>query len=81
MRDHGLPLRAIAARGQGQKLDYALQHTAGVLGSLEDYFGTAYPFRKLDLIAVPTSFGGAMENAGAITYDEYLLLMDESAVV
>jgi len=81
VRDHGLPLRAIAARGQGQKLDYALQHTAGVLGSLEDYFGTAYPFRKLDLIAVPTSFGGAMENAGAITYDEYLLLMDESAAL
>ncbi|MDH4006297.1 MAG: M1 family aminopeptidase, partial [Gammaproteobacteria bacterium] len=43
------------------------------------YFGTPYPYKKLDLIAVPGGFGGAMENIGAITYNEFLLLMDESA--
>lgn len=79
VRQRGLPLRAIAARGQGEKLAHALDNTAGILAVLEEYFGTEYPYRKLDLIAVPTSFGGAMENAGAITYDEYLLLMDPSA--
>ncbi|MDX1555241.1 MAG: M1 family aminopeptidase [Xanthomonadales bacterium] len=79
VRQRGLPLRAIAARGQGDKLHYALENTAGILEALEVYFGTEYPFRKLDLIAMPTSFGGAMENAGAVTYDEYLLLMEEDA--
>lgn len=79
VRDRGLPLRAIAARGQGERLDYALKNTAGILAALEAYFGTPYPYRKLDLIAMPAAFGGAMENAGAITYDEYLLLMDENA--
>jgi len=79
VRKRPLPLRGIAARGQGEKLMFALENTADILGALEEYFGTEYPFRKLDLIAMPTSFGGAMENAGAITYDEYLLLMDENS--
>ena len=81
VRDREVPLRAIAAKGQGKNLKYALDHTPGILTALEQFFGTPYPYRKLDLIAVPTSFGGAMENAGAITYDEYLLLMDESAAL
>lgn len=81
IRNRGVPLRAIAARGQGSNLAFALGNTAGILNELEDYFGTGYPYRKLDLIAVPTAFGGAMENAGAITYDEYLLLMDSSAAL
>ncbi|MDH3373986.1 MAG: M1 family metallopeptidase [Gammaproteobacteria bacterium] len=76
IRDRELPLRAIAARGLGDRLDYALKHTEGLLAELEEYFGIPYPYKKLDLIAAPESFGGAMENVGAIVYDEYLLLMD-----
>ena len=79
IRDREVALRAVAAKGLGPRLDYALKHTAGLLTALEEYFGTPYPYRKLDLIAVPQSFGGAMENVGAITYDEYLVLMDEES--
>jgi alanyl aminopeptidase len=79
VRDRPLPLRAIAARGLGNRLHYALAHTDGILTVLEQYFGTPYPYRKLDLIAVPGGFGGAMENIGAITYNEFLLLMDENS--
>jgi alanyl aminopeptidase len=79
VRDRGLALRGIAARGQGHRMTYALKNTPGLLAALEDYFGSGYPYEKLDLIAVPEGFGGAMENVGAITYDEYLLLMDENA--
>ena len=79
IRDRELPLRAIAARGLGNRLEYALKNTDGLLTELEEYFGTPYPYKKLDLIAVPESFGGAMENVGAIVYDEYLLLMDEDS--
>ena len=81
VRDREIPLRAIAAHGQGKNLAYALNNTDGILSVLEEYFGTPYPYRKLDLIAMPESFGGAMENIGAITYDEYLLLMDENSPV
>jgi aminopeptidase N len=81
VRNRPLPLRGIAANGQGKRFQYALENTSGLLSALEDYFGTPYPYEKLDLIAVPESFGGAMENVGAITYDEYLVLMDSKAPV
>ena len=71
-----LPLRGIATRGKGKQLDYALQRTGGLVRVLEDYFGVAYPYAKLDLIAVPEFSAGAMENAGAITFREVLLLID-----
>ncbi len=41
------------------------------------YFGIKYPFDKLDIIAIPDFAAGAMENAGAITFRERLLLVDE----
>jgi hypothetical protein len=44
-----------------------------MLPLLEAYFGTPYPFDKLDLTAVPL-FGGAMENAGLITFGRGLIL-------
>ena len=79
IRHREVALRGIAARGLGSRMEYALKNTEGLLSLLEEYFGTPYPYKKLDLIAVPESFGGAMENAGAITYDEYLILMDEES--
>ena len=41
-----------------------------------EYFDSKYPLAKLDLIAVPGGFGGAMENWGAITFFESRLLFD-----
>ncbi len=40
----------------------------------EDYYGIDYPLAKMDLIAVPDFAFGAMENWGAITFRENLLL-------
>ena len=40
----------------------------------EDLFGIPYPLEKLDLIAIPDFAFGAMENWGAITFRENLLL-------
>jgi len=79
VRSREVALRGVAAYGQGEKLNYALENTDGILAVLEEYFGTPYPYKKLDIIAMPESFGGAMENVGAITYDEYLILMDENS--
>ncbi len=79
IRDREVRLRGIVAKGLGHRVKYALENTDGILSVLEEYFGSPYPYKKLDLIAMPESFGGAMENIGAITYDEYLLLMDENS--
>ncbi len=76
-RPFPVPLRGIAARGQGGQLHYALERTGRFIEVLEDYFGIPYPYRKLDLVAVPDFAAGAMENVGLITFREWLLLIDE----
>ena len=79
VRSHPLPLRGIAVKGKGEQLSYALEGTNTIVTALESYFGTPYPWAKLDILAVPDFNAGAMENAGAITYRESLLLFDDSA--
>lgn len=79
VRNRTVPLTGLATKGKGAKLKYALQNTQTILESLENYFNIPYPYAKLDIIAVPDFGAGAMENAGAITYREQLILLDENA--
>ncbi len=66
-------------KGHTDELGYVLKQTAPIVIALEDYFGTGYPFRKLDFVGVPEFAYGAMENAGLITFRlEYLLLGDNA---
>lgn len=81
VRDRPLPLRGVAVAGKGDQLEFALANTARVVEALERYFDYPFPYPKLDIIAVPDFAAGAMENVGAITYREQLLLLDESASV
>ena len=69
-------LRVIATKGKAEMGRYALETTAQILQYYNDYFGVAYPLPKLDQIALPGGFGGAMENWGGITYYESKLLFD-----
>ena len=55
---------------------FALEAAEQQLKFFNDYFGIKYPFGKLDIVAVPDFAAGAMENAGAITFRERLLLVD-----
>ncbi len=80
-RDRPIPLRGLAVRGQGKRMSWALGNTAALLGLLEDYFAIAYPYDKLDIVAVPDFAAGAMENAGLITYREPLLLFGDQPSV
>jgi alanyl aminopeptidase len=81
VRHKAIPLRGIATKGKGEKLHYALAETHEIVEALEDYFQIPYPYEKLDSLAVPDFAAGAMENAGAITYREQLLLLDENASI
>ena len=75
VRTHPLPIRAVTAKGRGKDAAYALAHTGEILATIEAYTHVAYPYEKLDVIAVPGK-GGAMENAGAVTFAEFLMLFD-----
>ena len=72
-------LRVIATKGKAEMGRYALEATGQILRYYNDYFGVAYPLPKLDQIALPGGFGGAMENWGGITYYESKLLFDSKS--
>ena len=66
----------MTTKGKAEMGRYALESAAKILHYYNDYFGVPYPLPKLDLIAIPGGFGGAMENWGGITYYESVLLFD-----
>lgn len=66
----------VATTGKSANAGYALDAAKRLLGYFDDYFGVPYSLPKLDLIALPGGFGGAMENWGAITFFESRLLFD-----
>lgn len=76
VRSQSLPFRGLAPAGRGELLGYAMEQTPVLLAALEDYFGTAYPYEKLDIVAVPDFGAGAMENAALVTFRDTLLLLD-----
>src|SRR6266513_6311728 len=65
-----------ATKGKADMGRYALESSQQILDFYNDYFGQPYPLPKLDHIAIPGGFGGAMENWGGITYYESVLLFD-----
>ena len=70
-------VRIVHRPGFSDQTNYA--GTAGIelLNFFEDYYKIPYPGSKLDLIAIPDFAMGAMENVGAVTFRENLLLIDE----
>jgi len=72
-----LPVAGVAVRGRAAHTAYALAEAAALLAEQERYFGIGFPYPKLDLIAVPDFQSGAMENAGAITFRDARLLVDD----
>lgn len=76
-RANPIPLRIIGTKPNAEKMDFALTETPKIVALLEDYFGTAYPYKKLDQIGAP-DFPGAMENAGAILYVDDVLFLDKN---
>ncbi|MGD8369176.1 MAG: M1 family metallopeptidase [Desulfobacterales bacterium] len=67
-------LRAVTVPGMSGFADFGLSFAREALSFCESYFAIPYPLAKLDLLAVPDFAFGAMENWGAITFRENLLL-------
>lgn len=72
----GVIVGVVTTEGKSAQGRFALDSAVKLLAYYNDYFGVKYPLPKLDLIAVPGGFGGAMENWGGITFFESRLLFD-----
>jgi alanyl aminopeptidase len=74
-----IPTRIVATKGSGDLTAAAVRETPKLLAALERWFAQPYPYEKLDLIAVPEYWPGAMEHPGAITFAEPILLQQPNA--
>ena len=75
-RQDGVDIGIVTTAGKIASADYSLNSSKDLLRYYNNYFGIPYPLAKLDQIAVPGGFNGAMENWGAIVYNEAVLLVD-----
>ncbi len=67
-------VRTVTLPGQQEHAAYGMDFGRRALAFSEAYYGIDYPLTKMDLIAIPDFAFGAMENWGAITFRENLLL-------
>jgi cytosol alanyl aminopeptidase len=71
-----VPVRLIAPKGRASLAKLAVDLAPAHLALLAEYFQIPYPYKKLDLVAVPNFAAGAMENPGLVTFREELVLLD-----
>ena len=71
-----IPGRVITTPGKSKLTKLAVESTPKLVAGLENYFDSNFPYQKLDLIATPEFWYGAMENPGAIIYIDRALLID-----
>ena len=72
----GTPIRVCATPDKQRLTAFALDAAEKNLHFYNGYYAIRYPFKKLDIVAVPDFAAGAMENTAAIFYRETLLLSD-----
>ncbi len=75
-KQDGVDIGIVTTAGKLDSAAYPLAVTKDVLRYYNNYFGVPYPLAKLDQIAIPGGFNGAMENWGGIVYNEAALLVD-----
>ena len=75
-RQDGVDIGVVTTAGKQPSASYALGVTKDILRYYNNYFGVPYPLAKLDQIAIPGGFNGAMENWGGIVYNESTILVD-----
>jgi len=69
-------VRVATLPGRSQQGRFSLEFTRKALTFAEEYYGVKFPLPKLDLLAIADFAAGAMENWGAMTFRENLLLHD-----
>lgn len=75
-KQDGVEIGVVTTEGKKEKGAFALSASRELLHFYNNYFGVPYPLAKLDQIAIPNGFNGAMENWGGIVYNETALLYD-----
>ncbi|HUR37044.1 MAG TPA: M1 family aminopeptidase, partial [Terriglobales bacterium] len=73
----GIPIRICSVPEKKELGRFALKAAENFLSFYNRYYGIRYPFKKLDMVAIPNYEWGGMENTAAVFYKERALLIDE----
>ncbi|KAK8641887.1 hypothetical protein V6N13_011258 [Hibiscus sabdariffa] len=73
----GIKVGVYCPVGKSDEGKFALEVAVKSLEIFTRYFSMPYPVPKLDMVAVPEFFGGAMENYGLIIYRENKMLHND----
>ncbi len=73
---NGVKINVYATEGKRESERFALESEQQLIPYFEKYYGIKYPLPKIDLVAVPGGFGGAMENWGGMVFQDNILLFD-----
>ncbi|XP_076995199.1 leucyl-cystinyl aminopeptidase isoform X2 [Tamandua tetradactyla] len=60
------------------QVQHALETAVKLLEFFQNYFEIQFPYKKLDLVAIPDFQAGAMENWGLLTFQEATVLYDSN---
>ena len=80
-RFNGVDYIVATVPGKSSGAKFPLDVAKDSIRFFESYFGSKYNMPKLHLIAVPEFAAGAMENWGAITFREIVLLVDKDSSI
>jgi puromycin-sensitive aminopeptidase len=75
----GVKVRVFTTPGKKKQGKFALDCGVRALDFFESYFGIKYPLPVLDMIAIPDFASGAMENWGAVTYRQTILIDEKNS--
>ena len=78
-RSDPIPLRGITRKGRSADIARALEVTPPLLEIFETELKQPYPYKKMDIVAAPAWPSGATELAGAITYRESRILLNDQS--
>lgn len=71
-----IPSKLYVLKGKLPQTNFATKHISTIFKAVESSFSIKYPYKKLDMIAVPNYSNAAMEHVGLIYYKEDLILLD-----
>lgn len=74
-------VRVFTVPGKKEQGRFALECAVRTLDFYEEYFAIKYPLPVLDMIAIPDFASGAMENWGAVTYRETILIDEATTAI
>jgi aminopeptidase N len=72
----GIPIRLCTLPGRKESGRIGLGFAEDILAYYNSYYAIAYPFGKLDMVAIPDFAASAMENTAAIFFRDRSLLAD-----